>query len=90
MNGSKHFEEVLGGSGGPLLGLQRGIDDPQGLHVDIETDNVEAEVARLEGLGAVVTKRIRNHVVMRAPGGHTFCVVPQVRSDFDENAVTWE
>ena len=79
----------LGGVGGPLVGLQRGVDDAQRLHLDIETDNVEAEVLRLEGLGAQVKERIRKHVVMRAPGGHTFCVVPVTRSDFDANATTW-
>ena len=79
----------LGGVGGPLVGLQRGMDDPQKFHIDIETDDVEAEVSRLEKLGAQLKERIRNHVVMRAPGGHTFCVVPAVRSDFDANAASW-
>jgi catechol 2,3-dioxygenase-like lactoylglutathione lyase family enzyme len=79
----------LGGVGGPLVGLQKGMDDAQRLHLDIETDSVEAEVDRLEALGAQVKKRIRKHVVMRAPGGHTFCVVPVARSDFDGNATTW-
>ena len=79
----------LGGVGGPFVGMQRGMDDAQRFHIDIESDNVEAEVSRLEVLGAQVKERIRNHVVMRAPGGHTFCVVPVVRSDFDGNAATW-
>jgi predicted enzyme related to lactoylglutathione lyase len=79
----------LGGVGGPLMGLQRGMDDAQRLHLDIETDNVEAEVRRLEALGAQVKRRIRRHVVMCAPGGHAFCVVPVARSDFDESATTW-
>jgi len=79
----------LGGVGGPLVGLQRGMDDAQRLHLDIETDDVEAEVRRLEALGAQVKQRIRRHVVMRAPGGHTFCVVPVARSDFDGSATTW-
>ena len=89
---SERYEALkgrLGGEGGPFLGLQRGMDDPQGLHLDIETDDVEAEVRRLEGLGARVKARIRNHVVMRAPGGHSFCVVPVARGDFDEHATTW-
>ena len=79
----------LGGEGGPYIGLQRGMDDPQKFHLDIETDDVEAEVSRLEGLGAQVKARIRNHVVMRAPGGHTFCVVPLGRGDFEANATVW-
>ena len=79
----------LGGEGGPYVGLQRGVDEDQKFHVDIETDDVAAEVSRLEGLGARVKARIRRHVVMRAPGGHTFCVVPVARRDFEGNAPSW-
>lgn len=79
----------VGGSGGMFVGLQRGMDDPQKFHVDIESDDVEAEVQRLEGLGAKVKARIRDHVVMRAPGGHTFCVVRATRGDFAVNAKSW-
>ncbi len=79
----------LGGAGGVYIGLQRGMDDPQKFHLDIETDDVKAEVSRLEALGAEVKARISQHVVMRAPGGHTFCVVPMMRGDFDTNAKTW-
>ncbi len=89
---SERFESLrgrIGGEGGLYLGLQRGIDDPQKFHLDIETDNVEAEVSRLEGLGAQVKARIRSHVVMRAPGGHTFCVIPTTRGDFSATATTW-
>ena len=79
----------IGGTGAPFVGLQRGMDDPQRFHIDIETDDVEAEVRRLGSLGAEVKVQIDNHVVMRAPGGHTFCVVPQGRGDFDSNAKRW-
>ncbi len=79
----------LGGEGGLYVGLQRGMDDPQKFHLDIETDNVEAEVSRLEALGAQVKARIRNHVVMRAPGGHAFCVIPASRGDFAGHANSW-
>ena len=79
----------VGGDGGLYVGLQRGMDDPQKFHLDIETDDVEAEVSRLESLGAQVKARIRNHVVMRAPGGHTFCVVPASRGDFAGQASSW-
>ncbi len=57
--------------------------------MDIETDDVEAEVARLEKLGARVKVRIRRHVVMEAPSGHAFCVVPVLRSDFPVLASEW-
>ena len=89
---NERFESLkgrLGGEGGLFIGIQRGMDDAQKFHVDIETDDVEAEVRRLEVLGAKVKERIRNHVVMRAPSGHTFCVIPVARGDFDGNATTW-
>ena len=89
---NERFESLrgrMGGEGGLYLGLQRGMDDPQKFHLDIETDDVDAEVSRLTGLGAHVKARIRNHVVMRAPGGHTFCVIPTNRGDFPETAERW-
>ena len=89
---SERFESLrgrIGGEGGLYVGLQRGMDDPQKFHLDIETDDVEAEVARLQGLGAEVKARIRSHVVMRAPGGHTFCVLRATRGDFSANAKSW-
>ena len=74
-------------------GKSIGLDtfSPEGTppYMALETDDIEAEVSRLEVLGAQVKQRIRNHVVMRAPGGHTFCVVPVARSDFDTNAAIW-
>jgi len=90
---SERFESLrgrVGGQGGIYLGLQRGMDDPQKFHLDIETDDVAAEVSRLERLGAQVKARIRDHVVMRAPGGHTFCVIPATRGDFSATSTTWD
>jgi hypothetical protein len=40
------------------------------VHIDIETDDIPAEVARLEKLGATVDKRLERWVVMRAPAGN--------------------
>ena len=60
-------------------------------HVDIESDDVHAEVDRLIGAGAVVETDHGGHVTLRAPGGHLFCVVP-VQSDpplFDAEARSW-
>jgi hypothetical protein len=69
--------------------LQRLASDAPAIHPDFETDDVEAEVARLEALGARVKARIRRHVVMEAPSGHAFCVVPVRRGDFPTGAVEW-
>ncbi len=79
----------IGGEGAPYVGLQRVPSPERAIHLDIETDDVEAEVARLEQLGARVKARIRRHVVMEAPSGHAFCVVPSRRSDFPGAAAEW-
>jgi hypothetical protein len=79
----------VGGEGAPYVLLQRVPADECAVHLDIETDDVEAEVERLEELGARVKARIREHVVMIAPSGHAFCVVPTHRPDFPGKAATW-
>ena len=79
----------IGGEASPYLGFQRVPSAERAIHLDIETDDVEAEVARLAQLGARVKARIRNHVVMEAPSGHAFCVVPSRRSDFPAGAAEW-
>ena len=80
----------IGGEGGPYVLLQRVTKPERAIHLDIETDDVVREVARLERLGARVKARIRNHVVMTAPSGHAFCVVPAHRGDFPGNAAEWK
>jgi|KBSSwiStaDraftv2_1062776.scaffolds.fasta_scaffold213251_2 catechol 2,3-dioxygenase-like lactoylglutathione lyase family enzyme len=79
----------IGGEGSPYLGFQRVPSAERAIHLDIETDDVVAEVARLEELGARVKARVRNHVVMEAPSGHAFCVVPSRRGDFPAGAAEW-
>jgi hypothetical protein len=60
--------------GEPYIEVQS-VEHPSRVHLDIETDDLEAEVGRLEGLGAVRLKRFRHWWVMEAPNGHRFCVV---------------
>jgi hypothetical protein len=79
----------IGGEGALYLGLQRVPTAERAVHLDIETDDVAAEVARLEQLGARVKARIREHVVMRAPSGHAFCVIPARRGDWPARATEW-
>lgn len=62
-------------AGDPLILLQK-VDHPSRVHLDIDAEDVEAEVARLEKLGAREHARVRKFVIMEAPTGHRFCVVP--------------
>ncbi|MFQ6021784.1 MAG: VOC family protein [Acidiferrobacterales bacterium] len=69
--------------------LQR-VDHPSRVHLDIETDDIEAEVRRLEKLGAKRIEKIKTWWVMEAPSGHRFCVVTPQRPDFPGDANVWE
>jgi hypothetical protein len=65
------------------------VDHASRVHLDIETDDIEAEVKRLEALGAKRVKQLHTWWVMEAPTGQRFCVVrPQAR-DFAEHANVW-
>lgn len=59
------------------------------VHLDIETDDIEAEAQRLESLGAVRVKKIKDWWVMEAPTGQRFCVVPPSNDFFEETANRW-
>jgi len=65
------------------------VDHPSRVHLDIETDDIEAEVRRLEALGAIRVARIQSWWVMRAPTGQKFCVVNAGPGDFASNANQW-
>ena len=66
------------------------VDHPSRVHLDIETDDIEAEIARLEQLGARRIGPVKAWVVMEAPTGQRFCVVKAQRSGFAETANRWE
>ena len=51
------------------------VSHPSRVHLDIESDDVEAEVRRLEGLGAKRVEKINTWWVLEAPTGQRFCVV---------------
>jgi hypothetical protein len=51
------------------------VDHESRVHVDIESDDVDAEVARLESHGARKVANVRTWCVMEAPTGQRFCVV---------------
>ena len=80
----------LNGGQGEVKVILQSVEHPSRVHIDIETDNIEAEVNRLKGLGAVVVDRLQKWVVMEAPSGHRFCIIGPVRNDFDENATHWD
>ncbi|MET8203390.1 VOC family protein [Micromonospora taraxaci] len=74
-----------------LVAAVQAVDDEPRFHLDIETDDVPAETARLIGLGATEVSRWLECRTLRAPGGHLLCVLP-VESPpelFAAEARTW-
>jgi predicted enzyme related to lactoylglutathione lyase len=60
------------------------------VHIDIESDDIEAETVRLEALGATRVGKIRTWMVMEAPTGQRFCIVRAVSKRFAEIANEWQ
>lgn len=80
----------VGELGSLNLEVQRLDDGPSRVHLDIETDDIRAEVRRLEGLGASIVDDRDSHVIMADPGGVVFCVVGiQTGDRFYEDALEW-
>lgn len=93
------LRELPPGESGTYKGLedsQHGLDievqrveHPSRVHLDIETDDVDAEVRRLESLGAKRLQAVRTWVVMEAPTGQRFCVVRASSKAFAVKATVW-
>ena len=80
------YVSLTGPSGEVKIILQK-VEHDSRVHLDIESDDIDAEVKRLVGLGATEVARIKGWVVLEAPSGHRFCVVKPQRPDFAANAV---
>ncbi len=74
---------------GGLYAAVQQVEHPSRMHVDIETDDVAAEMARIERLGGRRIRQVRDWVVMEAPTGQRFCVTPAHSADFDATATRW-
>jgi Glyoxalase-like domain len=65
-----------------IVEIQR-VDHESRVHIDIETDDIRAKVARLKKAGAKVVSRLRRWRRWR-PTGRRFCVV-----GFPKDANRW-
>jgi predicted enzyme related to lactoylglutathione lyase len=91
--------QELPGQEGKYIQLEDSINDlhvevqsvshPSRVHLDIEADDVDAEVKRLEALGARRVEKINTWWVMEAPTGQRFCVVRPQGARFTETAHRW-
>jgi predicted enzyme related to lactoylglutathione lyase len=81
---------LLEGPPGDMKILVQAVRHESRVHLDIETDDIEAEARRLEELGAKRVSKVETWWVMEAPTGQRFCVVRPQRADFEENANVWQ
>jgi Glyoxalase-like domain len=88
--GEPQFTGLPGAVPGLVTSVQA-VDDEARYHLDVETDDVAAEVARLLALGATEVSTWEGCHTLRAPGGHLLCVIPLHSDppDFAEHAHTW-
>jgi predicted enzyme related to lactoylglutathione lyase len=74
-DGDGRYAELRREGDQPFVLLQK-VEHPSRVHLDIETDDLTAEVERLEALGAQRVAFVRERWwVMQAPSGHRYCVV---------------
>ena len=87
----EHVEyHSISGPGVPMGFLVQRISGPSRVHLDIWTDDLEAEVGRLEAAGAERVELIDFWQVMRDPAGMLFCVIPAPEGRLDDtNSITW-
>lgn len=70
------------------VSVQR-VRHPSRVHLDIETDDLDAEVRRLEALGAKRVAFVKRWWVMEAPTGHRICVVRMHHPERGVPPTTW-
>lgn len=89
-DGDGRYAELETADDEPIILLQR-VDHEARVHLDIETDDIDAEVARLEALGATRVAFCHGRWwVMQAPSGHRFCVVRRQREAFGPHLNAWD
>lgn len=86
--GDDRYRQLVTADGGLHIEVQK-VDHPSRVHLDIETDDIEAEVRRLETLGAKRVEKFPRWWVMEAPTGQRFCVVNPQRKNFAQEANIW-
>lgn len=79
------YRELTSKEDEPIMLLQK-VDHDSRVHLDIETDDLEAEVKRLEALGAKRVAFVQRWWVMEAPTGHRFCVVRPQRGPLEHRS----
>ena len=72
--GDAAYAELANAPGDLQIEVQK-VAHPSRVHLDIESDDLDAEAARLEKLGAWKIEFRKRWWIMEAPTGQRFCVV---------------
>ncbi|MFC4726771.1 VOC family protein [Coralloluteibacterium thermophilus] len=88
-DGDGRYAELETAEDEPIILLQK-VDHAARVHLDIESDDIDAEADRLEALGARRIGFVKRWWVMEAPSGHRFCVVRRQRERFGPHLNRWE
>lgn len=65
------------------------VEHASRVHLDIESDDLEAEAQRLASLGARRITSIKTWIVMEAPTGQRFCIVQPQSARFASDSNLW-
>jgi len=88
VDGEDRYAELDTHDDEPLVLIQK-VSHESRVHLDIETDDIEAEVKRLEALGAKRVEFVKRWWIMEAPTGHRFCVIRKQRAQFGPHVNEW-
>jgi len=86
--GVGRYAEFVPGPGGLHIEVQK-VGHASRVHLDIESDDIAAEVERLKALGATVVEEMPRWTVMQAPTGQRFCVVRMKHPERGVPPTTW-
>ena len=81
--------QMLGDTPGDLHIEVQKVAHPSRVHLDIESDDINAEADRLETLGAKKIAFVKRWWVMEAPTGQRFCVVRMQHPERGAPAKEW-
>ena len=88
LDGEDRYAEIETADDEPIVVIQK-VTHESRVHLDIETDDIEAEVKRLEALGAKRVEFVKRWWIMEAPTGHRFCVLNKQRKEFGPHLNEW-
>ncbi|HWU90727.1 MAG TPA: VOC family protein [Kofleriaceae bacterium] len=86
--GDPDYRELAADPDEPMVLVQKVGHDSR-IHLDIEADDLDAEAARLEALGARRIAFVKRWWVMEAPTGQRFCIVNPQRGPLAGKANEW-